>query len=79
MTSTVVSGARASSSAPTTKVTAASRMAIRRPRRSVSTPAASAPAIAPNVTQLVMTSMTMVLGWKVLSIPSRAPEMTPWS
>ena len=24
-------------------------------------------------------SVTMVLGWKVLSIPSSAPEMTPWS
>ena len=35
--------------------------------------------MAPNVTQLVMISVTTVLGWKVLSMPSSAPEMTPWS
>ena len=35
--------------------------------------------MAPSVTQLVMISMTSVLGWKDLSIPDSAPEMTPWS
>ena len=79
MTRTAVAGANASSSAPPRRSTAARRMVVRRPKRSVSTPAISAPTMAPNVTQLVMISVTTVLGWKVLSMPSSAPEMTPWS
>ncbi len=35
--------------------------------------------MAPSVTQLVMISMTRVPGWKDLSIPASAPDMTPWS
>ena len=35
--------------------------------------------MAPSVTQLVMISMTAVLGWNDFPMPSRAPEITPWS
>jgi hypothetical protein len=38
------------------------RIVNRRPSRSVNAPAAKAPAMAPRVTQLVMISMTKVLG-----------------
>jgi hypothetical protein len=54
-------------------------MVKRRPRRSVNVPAARAPTMAPSVTQLVIISITNVLGWKSFLMPSRAPEMTPWS
>ena len=59
-TSTYDPGARLSTMAPMTKSTAANTMVSRRPRRSASPPATKAPAMAPRVTQLVITSSSSV-------------------
>jgi hypothetical protein len=69
-----VLGASASSSVPTTKIPAASISVNRRPNRSARLPATSAPTIAPSVTQLVMISMTMVVGWNSFWMPLRHPR-----
>ena len=79
MTRIVVPGANASIAAPNVNSTAAQMIVWRRPSRSARFPAIKAPTSAPSVTQLVMISMTRVLGWKLRSIPFRAPPMTPWS
>ena len=64
---------------PIVNRTAATRIVTRRPRRSASTPATSAPNSAPSVTQLVMTSVSVVPMSNSAWMPCRAPAMTPWS